>query len=673
MQPELSSMTILDAEEAQHYRHLRNQAGFAALIGIPLLIDLIWPWLPAVSVAHIQWPWLVVAALSFCVLYYSGGSIFRSAWQSLLHHRANMEALVALGTGVAWLYSTMVVLIPFWIPPIARAVYFDTSAIIIALVVLGAALEIRARGKTSEAIQQLLGLQPPTARIIRDGQEIDVPLAEVKVGDSLRVRPGEKIAVDGKIIEGDSIVDESMLTGEPIPIHKKPSDEVVGGTVNQSGTFIYRVTHIGQETVLARIVDAVRQAQNTKPQIGRLVDKVTAFFVPAVLIIAVLTAMLWFDFGPSPKVAFVLVTAVAVLVIACPCALGLATPISIMVGVGQAARSGILIRHGDALQTASQLTTIVLDKTGTVTAGKPTLVHIETVSHVDEKTLLAMAASVEAGSEHPLAQAIVTGARGRGIALNKVTQFQAIAGQGVSAQYEGTVVCLGNQSFMQQQGIDVGNLLERARFLAGQGQIPLYVAAESKALGIVTVADAIKSDSQRAIADLHQLGLKVVMITGDNPITAHAVANAVGVDEVLAEVLPQDKAAAVYQLQQQGHVVGMVGDGINDAPALAAADVGFAIGTGTDIAIESASITLMAGSLQGVVEAMAISKDTMRNIRQNLWGAFIYNVVGIPIAAGILYPIVGILLSPMIAGAAMALSSITVVTNANRLRFFRKQ
>ncbi len=659
-------------DSSHHYHRMLRKSVFAIIVGIPLFIDLFWHWLPRVDVPYIQWPWVIVAVFGFFVLYFSGGHIFKSAWKSFWCHSANMDTLVALGTGIAWLYSTIVVLIPFWIPTIARHVYFDTSAILIAFITFGAALEVRARGKTSEAIKRLIGLQPKTARVIRDGEEIDVPIEEIQAGDRLRVRPGEKIAVDGEILEGDSQIDESMLTGEPLPVHKKQGDEVVGGTINKSGTFIYKATHVGKDTALAHIVEMVQQAQNSKPTIGRLADKVSSLFVPTVVIIAILTALGWYDFGPDPKAAFVLVTSVAVLVIACPCALGLATPISVIVGVGKAAEIGILIRNGDALQTATKLTTIVLDKTGTVTEGKPALVHVETLEGVDETTLLTVAASVEAGSEHPLAEAIVVGAKKKNIKPKNVTGFQAITGHGVTALYENQKAYLGKKQLMDQNNIDLKNLPEIAEKLAGEGQTPMYVALNGKALGIVSVADPIKADSKDAIAQLQKKGLKVVMITGDNPQTAKAVASAVGIDDFIAEVLPQDKAEKVSALQQKGEIVGMVGDGINDAPALASADVGFAIGTGTDVAIESADVTLMGGSLKGVVNSIAISRATVSNIKQNLFGAFVYNTLGIPIAAGVFYPLVGVLLNPVIAGAAMALSSVTVVTNANRLRFFHK-
>jgi len=655
-----------------HYKRLLLKSLFAIIVGIPLFIDLFWHWLPPVDAPYIQWPWIIVSVFGFLVLYFSGGHIYRNAWQAFLHRAATMDTLVSLGTGIAWLYSTIVVFIPFWIPLMARHVYFDTSAILIAFITLGAALEVRARGKTSQAIKHLVGLRPKTARIIRNGKEIDVSIDTIQAGDQLRVRPGEKIAVDGVVMEGESQIDESMLTGEPLAVSKKINDDVVGGTINKSGTFIFKATRVGKETVLSQIVDMVQQAQNTKPKIGRIVDKVSSVFVPTVIIIAIVTALIWFNFGPDPKAAFVLVTSVAVLVIACPCALGLATPISVIVGIGKAAEMGILIRNGDALQTATKLTAVVLDKTGTVTEGKPTISAIETTSGINETDLITLAASVEAGSEHPLAEAIVNGAKERNIKTKPITDFKAIAGYGVMARYDNQDVLLGKKKLMADNNIELGDLTARAEQLAKQGQTPMYIAMSKKPIGIISVADPIKGDSKAAIQQLQKKNIKVIMITGDTTQTAQAVAAAVGIDDFIAEVLPKDKAEKVRDLQQQGEIVGMVGDGINDAPALAAADIGFAIGTGTDVAIESADVTLMRGSLKGVVNSIAISRATVRNIKQNLFGAFIYNSLGIPIAAGVFFPWVGVLLNPVIAGAAMALSSVTVVTNANRLRFFKK-
>ncbi|MBI5612212.1 MAG: copper-translocating P-type ATPase [Gammaproteobacteria bacterium] len=679
-----------EAGEFAHYRRLLRKFTVAALIGAPLMILEPFGLMPHLDAPGAFPFWLAVGAASLFVLIYAGGHFFSGAWKTFRGHNANMDTLIALGTGSAWMYSMLVVLFPALVPSDARHVYFEAAAIIIALINLGQALEMRARGKTSEAIKRLIGLQPKTARVVRDGREIDIPIAEVGLDDSVRVRPGEKIPVDGEIVDGHSTIDESMLTGEPMPVEKKVGDPVVGGTINKSGSFLFKATRIGADTALARIIELVRRAQNSKPAIGRLADRISAVFVPAVLIVAVLTFLAWFNLGPEPKPAYLLVTTMTVLIIACPCALGLATPISIMVGVGKAAEYGILIRNGEALQQAGKLTAVVLDKTGTVTAGHPTVTALVALPGFDEQSLLAIAASLEVGSEHPLALAILEAAKGKGVALLPVTGFEAIAGQGVRASVapppspspfegEGRVggspywVLLGNLALMRRENIDVAALEAKAKELAARAQTPMYLAVNGKAAGIVAVADPIKDDSQAAIARMHALGLKVILLTGDNRATATAVAGQVGIDEVLAEVLPEDKVRQIEALQARGEIVAMVGDGINDAPALAQADVGYAIGTGTDVAIEAGDVTLMRGSLHGVPDAIAISRATVRNIKQNLFGAFVYNIVGIPIAAGALWPFTGLLLNPMIAGAAMAMSSVTVVSNANRLRWFRSK
>jgi Cu+-exporting ATPase len=658
-----------EAAELAHYRALWRKCIAAAAVGAPLFIAESLGLLPMLDMPGGRIFWLLVGAATLWVLVYAGGHFFRGAWKAFLAHNANMDTLIALGTGAAWVYSILVVAFPGMVPSLARHAYFEAAAVIIALINLGQALEMRARGKTSEAIKRLIGLQPKTARVIRDGAERDIPISEVGLDETLRVRPGEKIPVDGVIIDGHSSVDESMLTGEPMPVGKKVGDEVVGGTINKSGTFLFQTKRIGADTALARIIEMVRRAQSTKPAIGRLADKISAVFVPTVLILAVITFLVWFNVGPEPKFSYALVATMTVLIIACPCALGLATPISIMVGVGKAAEYGILIRNGEALQQAGKLTTIVLDKTGTVTEGRPTVTALVPAVGWDENKLLALAASIETGSEHPLAEAIVAAARSKAVTLSPVTGFEAIAGHGVAASIEGRRVLFGNARLMSRFSVDVGMLQDRANELAARAQTPMFLAVDGAVAGVLAVADPIKPDSRDAIARLHAIGLKVVMITGDNRATADAVAREVGVDEVMAEVLPGEKADKVTALQQRGEIVGMVGDGINDAPALAQADVGYAIGTGTDVAIESADVTLMRGSLHGVADAIAISRATVRNIKQNLFGAFIYNTLGIPVAAGVLYPLIGLLLNPMLAGAAMAMSSVTVVSNANRLRW----
>jgi len=670
MEDEVSEAEKENAE-FEHYRKLLKQTIVSGVIGVIIFAVGMLNLLPDILTLPGQISWGAVSLLTLFVLAYGGGRFFTGALKSFKNHNANMDTLIAVGTGVAWVYSTYVVLFPGTVAEIARHVYFETAAIIIAFINLGSALEMRARGKTSQAIKRLIGLQPKTARVVRGGNEVDIPIERVALNDVIRVRPGEKIPVDGEITEGSSHVDESMLTGEPIPVEKNEGDEVVGGSINKSGSFLFKATRIGKETALARIIDMVRKAQNSKPAIGRLADRVAGVFVPSVLLIAVFTMLVWFNFGPIPKITYMLVTTMAVLIIACPCALGLATPISVMVGVGKAAEYGVLIRNGDALQQAGQLTSVVLDKTGTITEGRPVVTALEPAPGLSEGDLLTMAASMESNSEHPLAQAIVEAAKEKGHGLKPVESFEAVSGHGVKAVYDGGNVLLGNRRFMNDNDVDVEQGLARYEELSGSGQTVIFSARDGIFSGLLGISDPVKADSKEAVRRLHDLGIKVIMLTGDNRVTAEAVANEVGVDEFIAEVLPEDKAKEVARLQSSGQTVGMVGDGINDAPALAGADVGFAIGTGTDVAIESADITLMRGSLHGVADAVHISRATLRNIKENLFGAFGYNTLAIPIAAGVLFPFTGILLSPVIAGAAMALSSVTVVTNANRLRWFK--
>jgi P-type Cu+ transporter len=665
-----------EAAEMKHYRKLLRMSAFAGIVGVPQFILGFTGALPGFDDTGGRLIWLLISVLTLMVLVYAGGHFFTGAWKAAKNHNANMDTLISLGTGTAWIYSTVIIAFPHIVPSMAQHAYFEAAAIIICLINLGAALEMRARGKTSEAIKRLIGLQPKTARVLRNGIEQDIPIEDVGLEETIRVRPGERIAVDGIIIDGHSSIDESMLSGEPIPVQKKAGDEVVAGSINKTGSFLFQAKRIGKETALSQIIEMVRAAQASKPAIGRLADKISAVFVPTVLIIAILTFLAWFNFAASwgvggEVVSYAIVTTMTVLIIACPCALGLATPISIMVGVGKAAESGTLIRNGDALQQAGRLDTIILDKTGTVTEGRPSVTSIVALDGWSEDTLLQWGASLEQGSEHPLAEAIVSAGNEKKNDFLKVEKFNAIAGHGVEAVLEGKPVLLGNRKLMQNSQVDISALEAQALTLEQQAQTPMFMAVDNKAVGIISVADAIKADSKAAIQRMHDLGIKVVLLTGDNRVTAEAVAKQVGIDEVIAEVLPQDKSDKVAALQDNGQRVGMVGDGINDAPALARADVGFAIGTGTDVAIESADITLMRGSLHGVVDAIGISRATVRNIKQNLFGAFIYNVIGIPVAAGILFPMMGILLNPMIAGAAMAMSSVTVVSNANRLRMFK--
>ena len=616
--------------------------------------------------------WLLIAVITAGVMYYTGRHFFSGAIKSLKTRSATMDTLIALGTGTAWLYSTIIVLFPALVPEIARHVYFEAAVIIIGMVNLGQALEQKARGRTSQAIRRLLDLQQKTARIVRDGEEIDVPIGAVVKDDLVRVRPGEQIAVDGIVEQGQTNIDESMLTGEPVPVAKTNGDEVSAGTLNKTGSILYRATHVGSDTALARIIRMVRQAQNSKPPIGKLADSIAAVFVPVVMLIAVVAALAWFSIGPEPRFVYAIVTAVTVLIIACPCALGLATPMSVMVGIGKAAEAGVLIRNGEALQTASQLTTMVLDKTGTITTGQPGIVEIDAYCDKTQNALLLLAASLEAGSEHPLAQAFLDAAKLQELDLLAVEAFEAVAGQGIKGQIDNCQLLLGNQKLMDDSSVALDTeALASSERMAENAWTPMFLASNGQLIALIAVADPIKTESIEAIKRLQADGLRVVMITGDNRHTAEAVAHQVGITQVRAEVLPQDKKDQIAEMQKQGERVGMVGDGINDAPALALAHVGFAIGTGTDVAIESADITLMRGSLHGVADAIEISRATMRNIRQNLFGAFIYNSVGIPIAAGLLYPLTGMLLNPIIAGTAMAFSSVTVVSNANRLRLFR--
>ncbi|WP_415887415.1 heavy metal translocating P-type ATPase [Neptuniibacter sp. QD37_6] len=657
--------------EAVYYHRLMREMTIALSLGVPLMIYGLFIGEMTVSTNMERIAWAIVGLLTLGIMYFSGRHFYIGAWKSFQNHSANMDTLIALGTGTAWVYSMVVVFAPDAVPLMARHVYFEATAMIIGLIDLGLALEIKARGRTSEAIKRLIGLQPKNARVIKDGEEIDIPIEDVALDDQLRIRPGEKIPVDGIVIEGSTSVDESMLTGEPMPVEKAAGDEVVAGTINKSGTVIFKATRVGKDTALAQIIEMVKRAQNSKPSIGRLADVISGYFVPVVMIIAILSALAWLNFGPAPAVAFAIVSATTVLIIACPCALGLATPMSVMVGVGKAAEAGVLIRNGEALQTASQISAMILDKTGTITEGSPQVTEIQLTGDHKEEDILRLAASLESGSEHPLALSIVESAKAQGFALSNVMNFNAIAGHGVEGEVDGSTLLFGNEKLMEERSISINHHIADAQRMASEAQTPMYLAINGQLAAIIAVSDPIKKDSVEAIKRLQANGIRVVMLTGDNRATAKAVAEKVGITEFVAEVLPEDKSHKVEELQAQGEIVGMTGDGINDAPALAQANVGFAIGTGTDVAIESADITLMRGSLHGLADAIAISKATLRNIKQNLFGAFIYNVAGIPFAAGVLYPFFGLLLSPVIAGAAMAFSSLTVVSNANRLRLFK--
>ena len=609
------------------------------------------------------------------VVVWAGWPFFVRGWQSLLTRNLNMFTLIALGTGVAWVYSVIATFSPQIFPAAFRemdnavAVYFEAAAVITVLVLLGQVLELRARDRTSGAIKALLGLAPKTARRVRaDGNDEDVALEHVAVGDLLRVRPGEKVPVDGEITEGRSSLDESMVTGESMPVTKEVGAKVIGGTLNASGGFVMRAEKIGSETMLARIVQMVADAQRSRAPIQRLADQVSGLFVPAVIAVAVLAFAAWSMWGPEPRYAFGLVAAVAVLIIACPCALGLATPMSIMVGVGRGAQAGVLIRDAEALERMEKIDTIIVDKTGTLTEGKPSVTVIATVKGQDEKELLALAAAVEKASEHPLAAAIVAAAKTRGIETSKVTSFDSPSGKGAIGMVGKKRIVIGNAKFLGELKISTDVLADKADAMRRDGATAVFVAINGKVAGVIGIADAVKSSTPQALAALRDAGVRIVMLTGDNKITADAVAKRLGITEVEADVLPDKKADVVAKLKSQGRVVAMAGDGVNDAPALAAADVGIAMGTGTDVAMESAGVTLLKGDLMGIVRARHLSKAVMNNIRQNLFFAFIYNAAGVPIAAGVLYPTFGILLSPMIAAAAMALSSVSVIGNALRLR-----
>jgi Cu+-exporting ATPase len=676
--PQSETLDPGEVANEQEYNALMRKFWFAAAISIPVmalsypdLIPGLRDWMPMGSSTR-RIVWALLGLLSLPVLVWAGSQFFTGMWDALKHRAANMHTLIAIGISAAYAYSVVAVAVPEIFPNMALAeVFWDVTDVVVALVVLGLALEIKAKGRTSQAIKKLIGLQAKTARVIRDGKEIDIPVEEVLVEDVVVVRPGEKVPVDGKVIAGASAIDESMITGESMPIEKQVGDEIIGGTLNKTGSFRFTATKVGKDTALATIIRMVKDAQGSKAPIQRVVDTVSGYFVPAVMILAVLAFIAWYNFGPEPRLIFATVVFVTTLIIACPCALGLATPTSLTVGIGKGAESGILIRSGDALQGSEKLDAIILDKTGTITRGEPALTDVVVTSGHDEQQVLRLTASLERGSEHPLGEAIVNGANARKIALIDTEDFAAIPGLGVSGRVDGRQVLFGNAKLMRDRAVAIDLLLSEWERLANEGKTPMYVAIDGKAAGLVAVADTVKPDSKAAIALLKDLGIEVVMLTGDNERTGRAIAREVGIDRVLAEVLPNDKAHEVQKLQLEGRSVGMVGDGVNDAPALAQADVGFAIGTGTDVAIEASDVTLIKGSLMGVVTAIAISRATMRNVRQNLVGAFGYNTLGIPIAMGLLYPFLGLLLSPLIAAAAMAFSSVTVVTNANRLRFFQ--
>ncbi|MFI9297121.1 heavy metal translocating P-type ATPase [Streptomyces gardneri] len=657
------------AERQEEIKDLTRRVVVGAVLTAPVLFAVMAhelfgaDWVPGWMLNH----WFQLALIT-PVMLYTGWPVHSTGWLALRHRSADMNSLITLGTSAAYGFSLLVTLAPGLLPEDVREVYFEAVGVILTLILLGRLLEARAKAGTGEAIRALIGLQARTARALRDGTETEIPVEEVVVGDEVVIRPGEKIPVDADVLSGSSAVDESMVTGEPMPATKHAGDGVIGATVNTTGSLRVRAAKVGADTMLAQIIRLVQQAQASKAPIQRLADAISAYFVPAVIVIAIATFALWYTIGPAPALTLALVSAVAVLIIACPCALGLATPLSVMVGTGKGAQAGILIRSAEALETAHKLDTVVLDKTGTVTIGKPVLTDIRPATGVDEAELLRLVAAAEADSEHPLAQAIVSGARDRGLQPPTATGFDSVTGKGVHARAEGHTIMVGTARFLHDTGVDTSPLDAVAAVLAAQGKTPVLAAVDGHPAGVLAVADTVKDDSARAIAALRQLDAEVVMLTGDNARTAAAIAAQVGISRVLAEVMPEHKTDEIRRLQAEGRTVAMVGDGINDAPALAQADVGLAIGTGTDVAIESADITLISGSLTGVVTAIRLSKATMRNIKQNLFFALVYNAVGIPLAAGALYPLWGIRLSPIIAAAAMALSSLSVVTNASRLR-----
>ena len=663
------------AERAhQHYESVRNRFWLAAVLAFPVFIlEMGGHMVPAFhhwvsATIGTQNSWLLQFVLTTLVLLFPGREFYTKGIPVLLRGAPDMNSLVAVGTMAAYLFSIVATFFPDLLPQSSRNVYYEAAAVIVALILLGRLLEARAKGRTSEAIQRLLSLQPPTARVRRNGEEVDVPLESLQTGERVLVRPGERIPVDGQVLSGQSYVDESMVTGESVPVSKAQGDKLIGGTVNQKGSLEFEATAVGQDTVLAHIVSMVEQAQGSKLPIQAIVDKITLWFVPAVMGMAVLTAIVWLIFGPAPALSFALVNAVAVLIIACPCAMGLATPTSIMVGTGRAAQAGVLFRKGDSLQALRDVKVVAVDKTGTLTKGAPELTDFVSASGEDEQQVLAAVAALENHSEHPIAQAIVTAAREKGLVLPKAEQFESLTGLGVAARIGQQQWHVGADRLMTQLGADLSAFTQQAETLAQEGKTPMYAERDGRVVALLAVADPIKESTPQAIEELHARGIKVVMITGDNRHTAHAIARRLNIDDVVAEVMPDGKVKAVESLRQAHQHLAYVGDGINDAPALAVADVGIAIGTGTDIAIEAADVVLMSGDMRGVVTAIALSHATLRNIHQNLFWAFAYNVALIPVAAGALYPFGGPLLSPVFAAGAMALSSVFVLTNALRLR-----
>jgi Cu+-exporting ATPase len=669
---------VVDREKAAReaeYRKLKKKLITGLILVIPVFLLAYWRMLGLSNLVALSDKVNFYLQLIFQtpIQFWVGWQFYVGAWKTAKHKSADMNTLIAVGTSAAYLYSVLAIFFPglFALQGLAAEVYFDTAGAIIVLILLGRLLEARAKGQTSEAIKKLIGLQAKTAKVLRNGQEMDVPVEEVVIGDLVIVRPGEKIPVDGVVKEGRSSIDESMITGESIPVEKNPGDQVIGATINKMGSFTFEALKVGKDTMLAQIIKMVEEAQGSKPPIARLADIIASYFVPTVIGIGIITFIVWYFWGPAPALTYAVLNFVAVLIIACPCALGLATPTSIMVGTGRGAENGVLIRGGEALETAHKLKAIVMDKTGTLTKGEPSVTDIVQWDSFTKEEILRYAASAEKGSEHPLGEAIVNRAMEENIPLISPKDFRAIAGHGIEATIDGRLLLMGNAKLMKERGIPLNGLGRRAEELSNEGKTPMFVAIDQNPAGIIAVADTLKENSKEAVDALHKMGIEVAMMTGDNRRTAEAIAKQIGIDRVLAEVLPEDKASEVKKLQAEGKKVGMVGDGINDAPALAQADVGIAIGTGTDVAMESSDITLISGDLRGIVTAIALSKATIRNIKQNLFWAFAYNTILIPVAAGVLFPFFGILLNPIYAAAAMGLSSVTVVSNALRLRRFK--
>jgi len=672
---------VLEAEESEapedteerlrrrEYRRLQTKVLIGAVFSIPIFIGSFPEWFGDTGPLNNHY---VLWALTTPVQFWVGWQFYRGAFAAARHGPTNMNTLVAVGTSSAYFYTIAGILFPSFFEGqgLDEPMYFDTAALIITLILLGRTLEARAKGQTSSAIKKLMGLRPKTARVVRGDAEVDIPIDDVVAGDLVVVRPGERIPVDGVVRDGSSSVDESMITGESFPVEKAPDAEVIGATINKLGSFRFEATRVGKDTALAQIIRLVQDAQGSKPPIARLADVISGYFVPGVFIVATITFIVWVLVGPEPAFTYALLNFVAVLIIACPCALGLATPTAVMVGTGKGAEAGVLIRGGDSLETAHKIQTIILDKTGTLTQGEPTVTDIITDGG-DENSLLRLVGSAERGSEHPLGEAIVTGAQARGVELVVAEEFRALTGQGIEARVEGHQVLAGNPGLLTERGLSLDGFQERADLLSGQGKTPMYVAIDGQPVAVIGVADTLKENSRGTVKQLQKMGIEVVMLTGDNWRTAEAIGREAGVDRVLAEVLPQEKADEVKRLQEEGKKVAMVGDGINDAPALAQADVGIAIGTGTDVAMEAADITLMSGDLQGVVTSIALSRRTIQIIKQNLFWSFIYNTLLIPVAAGVLYPFVGVLLNPIFAAGAMGMSSVSVVSNSLRLRRFR--